>query len=140
VSRPLPNADVNLTPLVDVMLVVLALFMITAPAVLLGPAVSLPDVPVAATSLSDAEAVVTIAGDGRVFYGERRVDGDLVGALRSDPALRDHGLLYVRGDREVRFESVARVLDAARAADVVGVHLVVDPALLIDVAPGGGRP
>jgi biopolymer transport protein TolR len=123
-------SDVNMTPLVDVMLVVLVLFMITSPLLLAGPDVALPTAPAALTPVTDANAVLTVTRDGRVFYRELDVTGHVTEALRADPALLEHGQLYIRGDRNVPYGLVAAAMGEARAASVRQLNLVIDPELL----------
>ncbi len=123
-------SDVNMTPLVDVMLVVLVLFMITSPMLLAGPDVTLPKAPVDVTPVTDANAVLTVARDGRVFYREVDVTANVAEVLRRDEELQRHGQLYVRGDREVRYGLIAQVMAEARAASVRQLNLVIDPDLI----------
>ena len=119
-----------MTPLVDVMLTVLLLFMVTAPLVLEGPKIQLPQVRAAQVPLKDTRAVVTVRADGRVYFANRDVTARLESVLLSDPVVLSERRLYVQGDENANFESVSRVLAAARRAGVHGLNLVVDPRLL----------
>ena len=127
---PASLVQVNMTPLVDVMLTVLLLFMVTAPLVLEGPDVRLPRVRAAQVPLKDTRAVVTVRADGRVYFAKRDITEQIEAVLLSDPLVLRERRLYVRGDENASFESVSRVLAAARRAGVHGLNLVVDPRLL----------
>lgn len=120
--------EINVTPLVDVMLVLLIVFMVTAPLLHGGLAVELPQVEGQEPAPAAKAAVVTIARDGRVFLGEREVTGRVQGALTDDPEARGPAGLRVRADRDVRYDEVAKVLAAARAAGITKIDLVIDPA------------
>ena len=123
-------AEINLTPLVDVMLTVLVLFMITAPAALEGPDVRLPSVSSPEVPIEHTKVVVTIRSDGRVFYSNRDITSNVRNELARDPRLLRGRRLYVKGDRDASFASVSRVLSAARSVGITGMNLVVDPELL----------
>lgn len=129
------SPDINLAPLVDVMLTVLVLFMITAPEALDGPEVRLPRVSSPEVPFRDARLVVTIRRDGRVFYANREISANVSRELAQDPLLLKERRLYVKGDRDASFGAVSRVLAAARSAGVEGMNLVVDPELPIEKEP-----
>ena len=119
-----------MTPLVDVMLVVLVLFMITSPLMWPGPEVTLPHVSAEIVPFDESSAIVTVKADGTVYYRENPLDRELSSVLLADPAFVKSRKLYVRGDHGASFGDVARVLDVAHRLAARGVNLVVDPALL----------
>lgn len=119
--------EVTLTPLIDVMLVVLVLFLITSPLVAEGPDVELPNVAADLIPLEDTDAVLTVTRDGRIYFRDRDVSNDIVGALLADPVVASAQRVYVRGDGEASFADVTRALAAARRAGIQGLNLVVDP-------------
>ena len=123
-------AEINLTPLVDVMLTVLVLFMITAPAALEGPDVRLPHVSSPEVPVEHSKVVVTIRRDGRVFCANRDITSNVRSELARDPLLLRERRLYVKGDRDASYAAVSRVLSAARSAGIASMNLVVDPELL----------
>lgn len=127
--------EINMTPLIDVMLVVLVLFMITAPLAPDEPEVTLPQVSADEIPLKDTPAVAIVTQAGRVFFRGRDVTGSVESALLNDPLLQHDKRLYVRGDRETKFSKVSNVLAAARRAGVKGINLVVDPSLRTSPAP-----
>ena len=119
--------EINITPLVDAMLVLLVVFMVTAPLLTTGLRVELPVVDAEPAPLRDTQLVVTVTRDGRVLYGERDVTDGLEDVLASDPGIFAERELYIRADAEARYAVVARVLAAARAAGVDGLNLLVEP-------------
>ena len=122
--------DINVTPLVDVMLVLLVVFMITAPLLSTGLRVELPAVSAEAAPLKDTRLVVTITREEAIMLGETDVTADLEAVLLADPRIQAERELYIRADKEARYKFVARVVAAARAAGVEGLNLLVQPELV----------
>ena len=120
--------EINVTPLVDVMLVLLIVFMGTAPLLHGGLSVQLPEIEGQEVAPAPKAAVVTITREGRVYLGEREVTGAVRPALAGDPEAHGPAGLQVRADKDVRYDEVAKVLAAARAAGIDKIDLVVDPA------------
>ncbi|TXG95325.1 MAG: biopolymer transporter ExbD [Rhodocyclaceae bacterium] len=124
-----PMAEINTTPLVDVMLVLLVIFIITAPLFHQAVPVDLPKVD--ATKLDDRPRVVSVAIDdqGRIFVDADEVARDSVGVRLAALAqeLRDPEL-HLRADRGVRYERVTEVLAAAQRAGIVKIAFVTEPA------------
>ena len=119
--------DINVTPLVDVMLVLLVVFMVTAPLLTTGLRVELPRVAAEAAPLKDTRLVVTVTRDERILFDERDATATIEEALLRDPRVQAERELYIRADAEARYGVVARVVAAARAAGVDGLNLLVDP-------------
>jgi len=119
--------DINVTPLVDVMLVLLVVFMITAPLLSTGLRVELPAVTAEAAPLKDTRLVVTVTREEKILLGELDVTATLEDALLGDERIQRERELYVRADKEARYGVVARVVAAARAAGVEGLNLLVEP-------------
>lgn len=124
-----PMAEINTTPLVDVMLVLLVIFIITAPLFHQAVPVDLPKVD--AAKLDDRPRVVSVAIDdrGRVYIDADEVaregmDARLVSLAQE---LRDPEL-HLRADRGVRYERVTEVLAAAQRAGIVKIAFVTEPA------------
>ena len=123
-------SEINTTPLVDVMLVLLVIFIITAPLFHQAVPVDLPKV--ASTKLDDKPRVVSVAIDekGAVFVDGERVDANEVHALE----VRFHAVvaaggdpeLHLRADRGTRYERVAQVLAEAQRAGIVRIAFVTE--------------
>ncbi len=119
--------DINVTPLVDVMLVLLIVFMVTAPLLTTGLHVDLPEVNAANTPLKDAKLVVTVTKDEKIMFGERDVTASIETELRSNKRVQEEHELYILADKEARYGVVARTVAAARSAGVTSLNLLVEP-------------
>ena len=121
-----PMVEINTTPLVDVMLVLLVIFIITAPLFHQAVPIDLPKVD--STRLDDKPKVIQVALDasGQVF-----LDGEAVPAAALDgrlAAARDgNPELHLRADKATRYERVAEVMAAAQKAGIVKIAFVTDP-------------
>ena len=135
-----PMADINTTPLVDVMLVLLIIFMVAAPLLTVGVPVELPKT--AASSLpseTEEPLAVTITADGRVTIMTTEVEmDDLVNRLRAIAVERADDRIFLRADGAVPYQTVAQVMGALNRGGFSSIGLVTDsggPAL--DGADGG---
>ena len=117
--------DINLAPLVDVMLVLLFVFMVTAPLLTSGLPVELPRVSAEPTPIADSRLVVSVTADERVFFDQRDVTDDLQRAFAEDEQLSRAEAIYVRADENARYGAVASVVAAVRSVGVAEVNLVV---------------
>ncbi len=139
-------ADINVTPLVDVMLVLLVVFMITAPLLATGLRVELPDVRATETPLKDTKLVVTVTKDEKILFGktadgnDRDVTASIEEELIRNDRIQIEKELYIRADKNARYGVVARVVAAARRAGVEGLNLLVQPELEDEAAGGAGAP
>jgi len=119
--------DINVTPLVDVMLVLLIVFMVTAPLLTSGLHIDLPEVQATNTPVKDAKLVLSITKDERILFGEDDVTKDVERVLLENPRVQREHELYIRADKDARYGAVARSVAAARAAGVTSLNLLVDP-------------
>ncbi len=120
-------SDINVTPLVDVMLVLLVVFMVTAPLLTAGLKVELPNVEAHDTAVKDTKLVVTVTKEERILFGEDDVTATVETVLIENPRVQKEKELYIRADKNARYGAVARVVAAARAAGVEGLNLLVEP-------------
>ena len=120
-------ADINITPLVDVVLVLLVIFMLTAPVLQSGVEVSVPKTKTV-KEITQQRMVVTIDREQRVFLGDSPVNiADLPQRLHqpnTDPA---HQVIYLRADERVPFGAFASVMDAVKQAGITNVSIVTQP-------------
>ncbi len=123
-------SDINVTPLVDVMLVLLVVFMVTAPLLTTGLRVELPEVKAHNTPVRDSKLVVTVTKDERIMFGEDDVTDNVEQVLKENPRIQKEREIYIRADKEARYKFVARVVAAARAAGVEGLNLLVQPEIV----------
>lgn len=134
-------ANINITPLVDVMLVLLVVFMVTAPLLTTGLRIDLPEVKAANTPVKDARLLVTVTKDEHILFGERDVTANIEMELRTSERVQKESELYIRADKDARYGVVAKVVAAARASGVKSLNLLVQPELeeVPDTA-GSGQP
>ncbi len=121
--------DINVTPLVDVMLVLLVVFMVTAPLLTTGLRIDLPEVKAANTPVKDARLLVTVTKDERVLFGEEDVTGTIDKAFKENARVQKERELYIRADKNARYGIVATVVAAARSSGVDSLNLLVEPEL-----------
>lgn len=121
-------ADINVTPLVDVMLVLLIVFMIAAPMLHQGIEVALPQAEAASLPQRVQDPlIVSINRDGLVFLQNQPVhESQLVERLTTLLAARGDDSVYLKGDREVAYGEVMRVLDLLNQGGIVNVGMVTE--------------
>jgi biopolymer transport protein TolR len=119
--------EINVTPLVDVMLVLLIVFMVTAPLLATGLRIELPNVQAANTPVKDAKLVVSITKDEHLFLGEVDVTANLENELKTNARVQSEKELYIRADEQAHYGVVARAVAAARSAGVTSLNLLVNP-------------
>src|SRR5882724_5461961 len=122
-------ASINVTPLVDVMLVLLVVFMVTAPLLTTGLRIDLPEVKAASTPVKDARLLISITKQERVLFGEEDVTSHVDDALKNSARVQKERELYIRADKDARYEIVAKVVAAARNSGVESLNLLVEPVI-----------
>src|SRR5262249_19383042 len=100
------------------MLVLLIVFMVTAPLLATGLRIDLPNVQAANTPVKDAKLVISITKDEHVLFGETDVTSTLEATLKDNPRIQTEKELYIRADKNAHYGVVARAVAAARAAGV----------------------
>jgi len=119
-------SDINITPLVDVVLVLLLIFMITAPVLQSGIQVAVPHTR-QVNQLSEVHLVVTIDKDQNVFLQDKPVNiHDLSSLLAQNPK-NEKKVIYVRADEAVPFGAFASVMDAVKRAGISNISIVTQP-------------
>ena len=122
-----PMSEINVTPLVDVMLVLLVVFMITAPLLTVGVPVDLPETEAAQLTDRDEPLVVSVDAEGKVYIQETEVGLDgLAPKLRAIMGARQDTFVYVRGDRAIDYGRVMEVMGALAAAGFDKVSLMAE--------------
>ncbi|WP_420239107.1 ExbD/TolR family protein [Telmatobacter bradus] len=120
-------AEINITPLVDVVLVLLVIFMISAPVLQSGIEVNVPKTKTV-KEITEQRLVVTIDRDQNVFLGDKPVNihdlGDKLHQGNSDPSKQ---IIYLRSDERVPFGAFAQVMDAVKQAGITNVSIVTQP-------------
>ena len=128
--RYTPIADINVTPLVDVMLVLLIIFMVSAPLLTVGVPIDLPQTQAASLDQADKEPVaVSVNTDGKVFLQNTEIELEaLVPKLQAIAQARGGSdeRIYVRGDKTVNYGTVMKVMGRLSAAGFRRVALVTE--------------
>ena len=127
-ARGRPLSEINVTPFVDVMLVLLVIFMVTAPMMMSGVDVNLPDTSTQPLRLQEEPLVLSVKKDGAVFVGSTEVPAkELAAKLQAIFESRDSKELYLRADEEAPYGRVAQALAAAREAGATKLGVVTEP-------------
>lgn len=121
-------SEINVTPFVDVMLVLLIIFMVAAPMMTVGVPIELPET--AATALPQEEQeplTITLTADGQVLLmANETPETDLVAKLKAIAAERQDDKIFLRADGSVPYERVAQVMGALNAGGFRSIGLVTD--------------
>ena len=129
-------ADINITPLVDVVLVLLVIFMITAPVLQSGIEVNVPKTRTV-KEITEQRMVVTIDHDQQIFLGDQPVNiHELPQRLQQAGGDPSRQVIYLRADQTVPFGAFASVMDAVKQAGITNVSIVTQP-LDTKSAPAG---
>lgn len=122
-----PMSDINVTPMVDVMLVLLIIFMVTAPLLTVGVPVDLPKTKASVITGQDEPLVISVDRDGRIFLQETELELEtlvprLVAITNNKPDTR----IFVRGDRAVVYGDIIKVMGTVSAAGFSRVALIAE--------------
>jgi biopolymer transport protein TolR len=123
------SAEINVTPLVDVMLVLLIVFMVTAPLLAAGVPVRLPEARGLAPETPRAPIVVSVTADGRTFLGPQELASEaLVREVIERRAGDQTRIVYVRADRDAAYGRVVELMGALAAGGVSRLSLIAQTA------------
>ena len=126
-DRYQPLAEINVTPMVDVMLVLLVIFMVTAPLLTVGVPLDLPKTSAAQVTQPSEPIVLSLDRDGGSFIGNERVDpGDLKDRLARLAADDPDRIVYVRGDRTILYAQLMDALGLVNSAGFTKVSLLAE--------------
>ncbi|MGH6918234.1 MAG: protein TolR [Geminicoccaceae bacterium] len=125
--RRRPMAEINVTPFVDVMLVLLIVFMVTAPLLTVGVTVDLPETASSPLPGQDEPLTVSVSRDGTVFLQDSAIDlPDLGPRLLAITERRPDARIFVRGDKVIDYGRVMQVVGAIHSAGFTKVALVTE--------------
>jgi biopolymer transport protein TolR len=123
-----PIGEINVTPLVDVMLVLLIIFMVSAPMMNTGVDVDLPAAQAPQVQIDEEKLLLTVTKDGKVYLGRDEVATDkLEATLLSNERMQREKELYVQADETVPYGIVVKVIAIVKKAGISKLGLVTDP-------------
>lgn len=121
-------SQINVTPLVDVMLVLLVIFMVTAPIIQQGVQVNLPQTKASAIAGSEEPLIVTVAKDGKIYLNDNVVSlPDLGTKLTAIRKLQSDKQVYLRADQDVRYGTVIKTIAEIKQAGIEKLGMVSRP-------------
>ncbi len=121
-------SDINVTPLVDVMLVLLIIFMVTAPMMVQGVKVDLPEASTEPMSSEEEHLVVTIDNNGQIFLNDYQVGVEFLNEKLSKILEgRDDREVFMRADKTVPYGTVVRVMAEIKGAGIEKLGMITDP-------------
>ncbi len=123
-----PMSEINVTPLVDVMLVLLIIFMITAPMMTKGVEIDLPKAKAVPMNVDESKLMLLIDAQQRVYLGETEIPHErLEEALSTNARLKREGELYLKADRSIPYGFVVQVMAIIKKTGIPKLGMVTDP-------------
>ena len=123
------NSEINVTPMVDVMLVLLIIFMITAPMMNTGVSLELPQVTAQNVEDPEGKLVLSIAKDNKIFLGGTQVLWkDLQAKLKANERVQKESSLYIEADQHLDYGVVVTAMAIAKDAGVARVMMLTNPS------------
>ena len=123
-------SDINVTPLVDVMLVLLIIFMVTAPMMMQGVDVSLPEATAEPLESEKEHLIITVDTENKVFINDFQVSVDGLGEkLKKILEGRSDREVYLKADKDISYGTVVKVMAEVKGAGVEKLGMVTEPAV-----------
>jgi biopolymer transport protein ExbD len=122
-------ASINTTPLVDVMLVLLIIFLITIPVINKTVKVDLPKAVNIPTQTKPENITIAVDKDGNAYWNDKRVSdrNELLGLIEAAAVKKPQPEVHIRGDKDTRYESIGRVMYAIQRGGMVKVGFITEP-------------
>lgn len=120
-------SEINVTPLVDVMLVLLVIFMVTAPMLQTGIDVELPETRNVKDVNPEERIVISISREGFIYYGSETINFESIPSRLKKDAKSRKDSIFLRADKDVKWNSVVSVIDKIRGAGFDEIKLVTKP-------------
>lgn len=129
------NAEINVTPMVDVMLVLLVIFMVTAPLLNTGVSLELPQITAQNVEDPEGKLVLSIAKDDKIFLGGTQVTWkDLEVKLKTNEKVKKESSLYIEADTNLLYGRVVTAMAIAKNAGVTRVMMLTNPSDVLNLA------
>ncbi|HET6607379.1 MAG TPA: protein TolR [Rhodopila sp.] len=140
-GRYRPLSEINVTPLVDVMLVLLIIFMVTAPLMTSGVSVDLPKTSAQPLNSDSEPLTVSIKADGTIFLQDQAIDlGDLVGKLQAISQNNPERRIFVRGDKDLAYGRIMEVMGTITQGGFTKVALLAEQPSTQPPTSGSAKP
>jgi len=122
-------ASINTTPLVDVMLVLLIIFLITIPVITKTVPVTLPKAVNIPTQTKPENITIAVDKEGNIYWNDKKVSNrnELLGLVEGAAVRKPQPELHIRGDKEARYEDIGRVMYAIQRGGIVKVGFLTEP-------------
>jgi biopolymer transport protein TolR len=120
-------SEINVTPLVDVMLVLLIIFMVTAPMLQTGIDVELPETKNVKDVNPEERIIISISKEGEIYYGSEAINFASIPELLQKDAKSPKDAIFLRADKDVKWNSIVSVIDKIRGAGFSEIKLVTKP-------------
>jgi len=122
-------ASINTTPLVDVMLVLLIIFLITIPVITKTVPVTLPKAVNIPTQTKPENITIAVDKEGNIYWNDKKVANrnELLGLVEGAAVRKPQPEIHIRGDREARYEDIGRVMYAIQRGGIVKVGFLTEP-------------
>ncbi len=140
-SRYRPLSEINVTPFVDVMLVLLIVFMVTAPLLTVGVPVDLPKTQAQSIADPDEPLVISVNAEGTIYIQDSAVElGQLVPRLRAITESKPDTRIFVRGDKAIAYGRIMQVMGTVNTAGFTRVALIAELPKGNQAAAAAGEP
>jgi biopolymer transport protein ExbD len=127
-SKAAPMSDINMTPLIDVMLVLLVIFIITAPLLTHAIRLDLPRVAAASSPETRRTVTVTVDAAGKLYWNDKAISlADLRARMADEGRSPEPAELHLRADQASRYQMIAAVMSAAQQAGLSRIGFVTEP-------------
>ena len=122
-------ATINTTPLVDVMLVLLIIFLITIPVINKTHPVSLPKAVNIPTQTKPENITISVDKEGEIYWNDKKVPtrNELLGLIEAAAVRKPQPEIHIRGDKDARYEAIGRVMYAIQRGGIVKVGFLTEP-------------
>jgi biopolymer transport protein ExbD len=122
-------ASINTTPLVDVMLVLLIIFLITIPVINKTVPVQLPKAVNIPTQTKPENITIAVDKEGNIYWNDRKVSNrtELLGLIEAAAVRKPQPEIHIRGDKDTRYEAIGRVMYAIQRGGIVKVGFLTEP-------------
>jgi biopolymer transport protein TolR len=128
-------SEINITPMCDVMLVLLIIFMLTAPLMQQGLPVNLPEAAAPALKRTNKDIIITVQNDGKIYLGDDKETipiGEVEGRLSAIFMNRQQKDLFIKADTDLKYGTVVKIMSDAKKAGVDRIGMITQPETTVE--------